>query len=77
MQHFREDSDYIGKIKTIFFFQVQKFVYIQKAGILLYQCMIFQQKETNKGGFFQKVRFVFHTSKSQKKIPNHYPELEI
>ena len=31
------------------------------------------------GGFFQKVRFVFQISKSQKKknIPQNYPELEI
>ena len=32
-----------------------------------------------KGGFFQKVRFVFQISRSPKKkfIPNYYPELEI
>ena len=33
---------------------------------------------STKGGFFQKVRFVFQISKSQKKnIPKNYPELEI
>ena len=31
-----------------------------------------------KGGFFQKVQFVFQISKSPKKnIPKNYPELEI
>ena len=31
-----------------------------------------------KGGFFQKVRFVFQISQSPKKIiPKNYPELEI
>ena len=37
-------------------------------------------KTAYKGGFFfQKVRFVFQISKSQKKkyIPKNYPELEI
>ena len=33
------------------------------------------QKITHKGGFFQRVQFVFQISKLQKNIPNHYPEL--
>ena len=33
---------------------------------------------STKGGFFQKVRFVFQISQSPKKIiPKNYPELEI
>ena len=52
----------------------------QKA--LYIQCHFFKKKSPcnslPKGGFFQKVRFVFQISKSQKKnIPKNYPELEI
>ena len=51
---------------------------LKEVNINISSIVEFQRWRVLKVAFFQKLRFVFQISKSQKKnIPKNYPELEI